>query len=76
MAKTVDFIPSARKGSNRFDYDELFDGRLRELSSPDDFQPEDRVHVIANTIRSAMKNRKLEGTVAVRGDKIYVEAKP
>ena len=70
--KQVDEIPRPRAGHAQYDYATLFNGETWCLEQGEDFETKPPRAAVA--IRRAAKIRKLEATIAVRGNKVFVKA--
>lgn len=70
--KQVDEIPGRRSDYARYDYDALFDGNVWCLERGEDFEV--KPNNVGVGIRAAAKRRGIKVTVAVRGDKVFVQA--
>lgn len=71
MSKIVKKIPPS-PSAQKYPWDTWFDGETHELSRGTDFHPEPSTFCI--TARKAAKKRKLEVTIAVRGEKVYIQS--
>jgi len=70
MARKVDRIP-ARNGS-KYPWNEWLDGDMRELAQGEDFTIS--ASQLARSAWAAANRRRVDVTIRVRGDKVYIQA--